>query len=51
MAGYGAVGRALAERLTTLGDKVRIVQKQAPQALLPTDIEFVRADLDDADEA
>jgi len=51
VAGYGAAGRALAERLSALGDNVRIVQTQAPPALLPTDIEFVRADLEDADEA
>ena len=51
VAGYEAVDRALAGRLSALGDNVRIVQRQAPPALLPTDIEFVRADLEDADEA
>jgi nucleoside-diphosphate-sugar epimerase len=50
VAGYGAVGRALAERLSVRGDKVRIVQRQAPPRL-PPDVTFLRANLEDAGEA
>jgi nucleoside-diphosphate-sugar epimerase len=47
VAGYGAVGRALTERLSARGDKVRVVQRQAPPAL-PLDVTFVGANLKDA---
>jgi predicted dinucleotide-binding enzyme len=50
VAGYGAVGRGLAERLSVRRDEVRIVQRQAPQAL-PVNAAFVRANLEDAGEA
>jgi nucleoside-diphosphate-sugar epimerase len=50
VAGYGAVGRALATRLSARGDVVRIVQRQPPQAL-PAGAAFVHANLDDAGEA
>jgi Trk K+ transport system NAD-binding subunit len=33
IAGYGAVGRTLAERFSLRGDEVRIVQRLAPELL------------------
>jgi hypothetical protein len=50
VAGYGAVGRALAERLAARGDDVRIIQRQFPPAL-PPGVAFVCANLEDAVEA
>lgn len=50
VAGFGAVGRSLAERLSARGDTVRIVQRQEPPTL-PADVSFFRANLKDAAEA
>jgi nucleoside-diphosphate-sugar epimerase len=50
VAGYGAVGRALVERLSLRGDEVRIVQRRAP-SVLPVNIAFFGANLEDAGRA
>jgi nucleoside-diphosphate-sugar epimerase len=47
IAGYGAVGRALARRLSGRGDRLTIVQTRPPPAL-PDGASFVSADLEDA---
>jgi nucleoside-diphosphate-sugar epimerase len=49
VAGYGAVGRSLAQRLSARGDSVLIVQRHAPRAL-PPNCTFQRADLENAGE-
>jgi nucleoside-diphosphate-sugar epimerase len=52
VAGYGAVGRALVERLSMRGDKVRIVQREPETPTeLPPDVTLVCANLEDAGEA
>ncbi len=49
VAGYGAVGRALVERLSARGDDVRIVQREAEAPTgLPRDVTCVCANLEDA---
>jgi nucleoside-diphosphate-sugar epimerase len=47
VAGYGAVGRSVAERLSRRGDSVVILQRHAPP-MLPPNCTFKRADLEDA---
>ncbi len=49
VAGYGAVGRSVAERLSVRGGGVVVVQRQAPRTL-PPNCTFKRADLEDARE-
>lgn len=49
VAGYGAVGRALALLLARRGDAVRIVQRRS-LGELPANCEFLRADLEDAND-
>ncbi|MFO1183271.1 MAG: NAD-dependent epimerase/dehydratase family protein [Bauldia sp.] len=44
--GYGAVGRDVANRLAARGDEVRVVQRTAPQGLLPG-VAFVAGDASD----
>ena len=51
VAGYGAVGHALAERLFPRGDDARILQSQALRPSYPRILKFVHADVEDAQEA
>jgi nucleoside-diphosphate-sugar epimerase len=50
VAGYGAVGRTLAERLSARADKVTIVQRHEPPTL-PANCSFLAANLEDAEQA
>jgi nucleoside-diphosphate-sugar epimerase len=49
VAGYGAVGRALAKRLSANGDRVIIIQRQEPP-VLPANCTFRHANLEDLHE-
>jgi len=48
MAGYGAVGRALAERLSDRGNRVLVVQRHVPSTL-PANCTVRRANFEDAE--
>ena len=49
IAGYGPVGRSLAQRLSSRGDQIIIVQRQAPH-LLPAGAQFRPANLENPNE-
>lgn len=50
VAGYGAVGRATVERLSTRGDQITVVQRRKP-ATLPANVRFVSGNIENSDEA
>src|SRR5271169_2082088 len=49
VAGFGAVGRSLVERLSARGNQITIVQRQEP-AVVPANCTFRRADLENAEQ-
>jgi len=49
VAGYGAVGREIAQRLSARGDEILIVQRQKPSTL-PKNAKFKQANLEGANE-